>query len=47
MWQQLDLASEVKSDLQDTVEWGKKWLDGFNAEKTQLVLFDSCRWVSS
>ena len=22
------------------MEWGRKWLVGFNAEKTQLVLFD-------
>ena len=30
MWQQLELASELESDLQDTVDWGK----------TQLVSFD-------
>ena len=24
----------------DTVDWGKKWLNDFNAGKTQLVLFD-------
>ena len=24
LWQQLELASELESDLQDTVEWGKK-----------------------
>ena len=24
LWQQLKLASEVESDLQDTVDWGKK-----------------------
>ena len=40
LWQQLELASEVESDLQNTVDWGKKWLVDFNAEKTQLVLFD-------
>ena len=40
MWQQLELASELESDLQDTVDWGKKWLVDFNAGKTQLVLFD-------
>ena len=39
-WQQLELASELESDLQDTVDWGKKWLVDFNAGKTQLVLFD-------
>ena len=33
-WQQLDLASDLESDLQDTVDWGKKWLVDFNAEKT-------------
>ena len=40
LWQQLELASELESDLQDTVDWGKKWLVDFNAEKTQLVSFD-------
>ena len=40
LWQQLKLASELESDLQDTVEWGRKWLVDFNAGKTQLVLFD-------
>ena len=43
LWQQLELASELESDLQDTVDWGKKWLIDFNAEKTQLVLFDWCK----
>ena len=40
LWQQLELASELQSDLQDTVDWGRKWLVDFNAGKTQLVLFD-------
>ena len=34
------MASELESDLQDTVDWGRKWLVDFNAGKTQLVLFD-------
>ena len=34
------MASELESDLQDTVDWGKKWLVDFNAGKTQLVSFD-------
>ena len=38
--QQLELASELESDLQDTAVCGKKWLLDFNAGKTQLVLFD-------
>ena len=31
LWQQLELTSELESDLRDTVDWGKKWLvdDGF------------------
>ena len=42
-WQQLELASELKSDLQDNVDWGRKWLVDFNAGKTELVLYDrSC-----
>ena len=40
LWQQLELASELESDLRDTVDWGKKWLVHFNAGKTQLVSFD-------
>ena len=40
LWQQLELASELESDLRDTVDWGKKWLVDFNAGKTQLLLFD-------
>ena len=39
LWQQLELASELESDLQDTVDWGRKWLVDFNAGKTQLVSF--------
>ena len=38
--QQLELASGLESDLQDTVDWGRKWLVDFNAGKTQQVLFD-------
>ena len=29
--QQLELASELECDLQDTVDWGSKWLVDFNA----------------
>ena len=38
--QQVELASELESDLRGTVDWGRKWLVDFNAEKTQLVSFD-------
>ena len=34
LWQQLELASELESDLPDTEDWGRKWLVNFNAEKT-------------
>ena len=34
------MASELESDLRDTVDWGKKWLVDFNARKAQLVSFD-------
>ena len=40
LWQQLELASDLKSDLRDTVDWGKKWLVDFSIGKTQLVPFD-------
>ena len=34
------MASELESDLRDTVDWGRNWLVDFNAGKTQLVSFD-------
>ena len=39
LWKQLELAAELESDLQDTVDWGRKWLVDLNAGKTQLALF--------
>ena len=41
LWQQLELASELESDLQDTVDGGRKWSVNFNAGKTQLVSLTS------
>ena len=33
------MAAELESDIQDTVDWGKKWLVDFNAGgKTQIIL---------
>ena len=43
LWQQLELASEIESDLRDTVDWGSKWLVDFSAGKTQLLLFDQSK----
>ena len=40
LWQQLELASELESDLRDTVDWDRKLFVDFNARKTQLVSFD-------
>ena len=40
LWQQVELASELESDLQDTVDWGRKRLIDFNAGKTQLLSLD-------
>ena len=40
LWRQLELASELESDLRGTVDWGGKWLVDFSAGKTQLVSFD-------
>ena len=39
LWQQLELASELESDLRDAMDWGKKWLVDFNSGKTQLGFF--------
>ena len=40
LWQQLELAFELESDLQDNVDWNRKWFNIFNAGKTQLISFD-------
>ena len=40
LWQQLEFVSELESDLQDTVDQGRKWLVDLNAGKTQLLLFE-------
>ena len=40
LWQQLELASELESDLRDTLDCSKRWLVDFNARRTQLVLLD-------
>ena len=37
--QQLELDSELESNLWDTAVLGKKWLVDFSAGKTQLVSF--------
>ena len=37
LWQQ-QLASELESDLRDTVDWGRKLLVDFNAGKTWFYL---------
>ena len=39
-WQQLELASEFKSYLQDTVDRDRKLLVGFDTGKTQRFSFD-------
>ena len=40
LWQQLELASELQSDLQDTVDWGRKGPVDFKAGITELISFD-------
>ena len=40
MWQQLEFTSELESDLQYTVDWGREQLVDFNGGKTQLISFD-------
>ena len=34
LWEQVDLTSELESDLLDTVDWGRKWVVDFSAGKT-------------
>ena len=39
------MATELQSDLLDTVDWSRKWLVDFNAEKSQL--FDQSNITST
>ena len=34
------MASELESDIQENMDWGRKWLVNFNARKNQMVFFD-------
>ena len=45
LWQQLELASELESNLRDTVDWGRKWLVDFNA--VTIPKCDKCVYVNS
>ena len=47
LWQQLELASELESDLRETVDCGKKWLVDFIAGKSQLVSFNRSKNTSA
>ena len=47
LWQQLELASQLESDLRDTVDWGRKWLIDFSVGKTQLLSFDRSNNISA
>ena len=42
-----ELVSELKSDLRDTVDWGREWLVDFNAGKAQFVLLDQFNSIGS
>ena len=40
LWEQLELASELESNLGGNVYWDSKWLVNLNAGKTELVSLD-------
>ena len=44
LWQQLEFTSNLESELQDTVDWDRKWLVDFNAGKTHLSLLN---WIGA
>ena len=44
LWQQVELASELESNLQNTTDWGRKWLVDFrNLFLRMLELSFSCK----
>ena len=34
------MAFELESDLQDSLDWGRRWLVDFKTGQTQLISFD-------
>ena len=38
LWQQLEFAFELESNLRDTVDWGREWLIDFNALGNKLTM---------
>ena len=40
IWQQLQLTSELDSDLRDIVDWSRERIVDFNYRKIQLVSFE-------
>ena len=40
MWQQLEWAFELESDLGDSTGWNRQWLVDSNPGKAQLFFFD-------
>ena len=47
LWQLLELAFELLSDLRITLDWGKKWLADFSAGKTTLLWFFDYDWSNN
>ena len=43
----LNLASDLSSDLKQVVKWGKTWLVTFNSSKTKLLSFHHHRGTPS
>ena len=41
LWQQLELASELASELLDTIDWNRKWIVEFNTGKLSLFRLTS------
>ena len=38
-YKDINLASDLSSDLKEVVKWGKTWLVTFNSSKTNLLSF--------
>ena len=41
LWGQLELVYEFESDLQGTMDWGRKWLVDFSGGEFQLILLEN------
>ena len=44
VFEKVELAADLESDLRTVTEWGDKWLVSFNSSKTKLLSINRLLW---